>query len=79
MSSFHSILAAVPGLSPHDRRRMLQAAAAKKGDEKVVPIPVHLVRAVLNKSTTIGHLHITHVEAIITALQEARLVADDES
>ena len=78
MSSFHSILAAVPGLSPHDRRRMLQAAAAKKGDEKVVPIPVHLVRAVLNKST-IGHLHITHVEAIITALQEARLVADDKS
>ena len=74
LQSLQSILAAVPGLSPNDKRRMLAAAA--KTDVKVVPIPVHLVRECLNKSR-LGHT--TLVEKIIEAMQTALLVEPDET
>ena len=72
--SLESILYAVPGLSPHDRRRML--AAAKTDKVKVVPIPAHIRRAALNKAR-IGH--VTIVEKIIQAMQTAQLVEPDET
>ena len=72
--SFESILSAVPGLSPHDRRRML--AAAKTDKVNVVAIPAHLVRECLNKAR-LGHT--TLVEKIIQEMQTALLVEPDET
>jgi hypothetical protein len=74
--SLESILRAVPGLSPHDRRKMLQAAAGTAKTKNVAALDAHLVRRALN-TAHIGGMNVHHVEAVIEALQNAGLVGDE--
>jgi hypothetical protein len=79
MSLDNLLRSVAPNLSPAQRSKSLQAAAGTKDAGNGAKLDPHLVRRALMHARVAG-LHHTHViNGVVSALQDAGLVADDES